>query len=147
MIFKHSRFAFIQYVFKRLEMALGLALILMVAVSEFWLTQTQAIIFFIAVVAIRIPSVLKGVNEIKYRQIKIIDNQLIEIHKDSETRYKLDEFKVLLYKKRRQSIPVFVVMNETGGIKLEYFDDMPALYEILSNKVSLRKELPWWQRI
>ena len=70
MIFKHSRFAFIQYVFKRLEMALGLALILMVAVSEFWLTQTQAVIFFIVVVAIRIPSVLKGVNEIKYRQIK-----------------------------------------------------------------------------
>ncbi len=147
MVFKHSRYAFILYLFKRLEMAVGLGLILMVAVSEQWLTSITASIIFALIVIARLPSVIKGVDKINHREIKITDNQLVETLKDSEAHYKLDEFKVLLYKKRRGAIPVFVVMNESSGIKLEYFDDMPKLFEVLSQQVSLRKELPWWQRI
>ena len=147
MIFKRSSTAVYRYLGKRFEMALGLGLILFVTVIENILPSAVATILFVAVLIIRLPSTLKGLDEFSDSQVTIDENTITITTKEGDTEYQLDDFKVLLFKKRAKNITVFVLMSENQGVKFEYYQQMNELFEILIHRVMLQKEVPWWQRL
>lgn len=147
MVFQRSRTAVYRYLGKRLEMALGLGLILIAATIENLLSNTVAIAVFAGVLLIRLPSVIKGYEEFNYTQLTIDKDTLTVTTKQGDTQYRLDDFKIMLYKKRAKSVTVFVLMTENQGVKFEYYERMNELFDTLSERVMLRKEIPWWQRL
>lgn len=147
MVFQRSRTAVYRYLAKRLEMAMGLGLILLVAVIENLLSSTVAVAIFVVVLFLRVPSVIRGFDEFTYTQLSIDQGTLTVSTKQGDTEYRLDDFKILLYKKRAKSITAFVLMSENQGVKLEYYQQMNELFDKLSEHVVLRKEVPWWQRL
>ncbi|WP_293264824.1 hypothetical protein [Neptunomonas sp.] len=147
MVFQRSRTAVYRYLGKRLEMALGLGLILVVTVIENILSSTIAVTIFVAVLLVRLPSVKKGFEEFSYTLLTIDKDTLTVTTKQGDTQYQLDDFKIMLYKKRAKAITVFVLMSENDGVKFEYYQQMNELFDTLSESVMLRKEIPWWQRL
>lgn len=147
MVFQRSRTAVYRYLAKRLEMAMGLGLILLVAVIENLLSSTVAVAIFVVVLFLRVPSVIRGFDEFTYTQLSIDQGTLTVSTKQGDTEYRLDDFKILLYKKRAKSITAFVLMSENQGVKFEYYQQMNELFDKLSEHVVLRKEVPWWQRL
>lgn len=147
MVFQRSRTAVYRYLGKRLEMALGLGLILVAAVIEHLISSTVAVAIFGVVLLIRLPSVIKGFEEFNYTQLTIDKDTLTVTTKQGDTKYRLEDFKIMLYKKRAKSVSVFVLMTENEGVKFEYYEQMNALFDSLSERVMLRKEIPWWQRL
>ncbi|MGY8872017.1 MAG: hypothetical protein ACKVJE_16385 [Pseudomonadales bacterium] len=147
MVFQRSRTAVYRYLGKRLEMALGLGLILVVTVIENILSSTIAMTVFVAVLIVRLPSVKKGFDEFSYTQLTLNKDTLTITTKQGDTEYQLDDFKIMLYKKRAKAITVFVLMSENDGVKFEYYQQMNELFDTLSESVMLRKEIPWWQRL
>jgi hypothetical protein len=147
MVFQRSRTAVYRYLGKRLEMALGLSLILVVTVIENILSSTIAMSVFIAVLIVRFPSVKKGFDEFSYTELTLNKATLTITTKEGDTEYQLDDFKIMLYKKRAKAITVFVLMSENDGVKFEYYQQMNELFDILSESVMLRKQVPWWQRL
>ena len=147
MVFQRSRTAVYRYLGKRLEMALGLGLILVAAVIEHLISSTVAVAIFGVVLLIRLPSVIKGFEEFNYTQLTIDKDTLTVTTKQGDTKYRLEDFKIILYKKRAKSVSVFVLMTENEGVKFEYYEQMNALFDTLSERVMLRKEIPWWQRL
>lgn len=147
MVFQRSRTAVYRYLAKRLEMAMGLGLILLVAVIENLLSSTVAVAIFVVVLFLRVPSVIRGFDEFTYTQLSIDQGTLTVSTKQGDKKYRLDDFKILLYKKRAKSITAFVLMSENQGVKFEYYQQMNELFDKLSEHVVLRKEVPWWQRL
>ncbi|MGB1238707.1 MAG: hypothetical protein ACPG4U_10885, partial [Pseudomonadales bacterium] len=120
MRYKRSKSGVFRYLSKRLEMAVGLGLILAVAVLEQWLTPLWAVLAFIAVVALRTPNVLAGYREVRDSELEIQGDTVILHSPEGEQRYPVEHFKVLLYKRRAKAVTVFVVMSEDSGLKIEY---------------------------
>jgi hypothetical protein len=147
MVFERSRTAIFQYLFKRLEMAVGLGLILLLAVSENMLSSFIALIIFAITVLIRLPSVIKGVDEIRYTRLTLNSDSIVLTTKEGDKEHKLADFKILLYKKNAKSVTAFVLMSENSGIKLEYYQEMDKLFALLRDQVDMSKKLPWWQRL
>lgn len=147
MRYKRSKSAVFRYLSKRLEMAVGLGLILAVAVMEQWLTPLWAVLAFAAVVALRLPNVLRGLKQVRYAELEITSTDVILHDPIEPQRFEIDSFKVLLYKRRGKAVTVFVVMSENSGLKIEYFEKMSELLALFGEKVALRKEIPWWQRL
>ena len=147
MVFKRSSSAVYGYLGKRFEMAFGLGLILFVTVIENILPSAVATILFVAVLLIRLPSTLKGLDEFSDSQVTIDENTITMTTKEGDTQYQLDDFKILLFKKRAKNITVFVLMSENQGVKFEYYQQMNELFEILVHRVMLQKEVPRWPRL
>lgn len=147
MVYQRSKAAVFSFLFKRFEMAFGFGLILLVAVSEGWLTYWPALIIFLVALALRLPTVIKELNQLRNTIIDLDDTQLTVTILGEKTVYNLDDFQVLLYKKRSKKISVFVVMSADAGVKFEYYAQMNELFSKLSETVKMRKEVPWWQRL
>jgi hypothetical protein len=147
MVFKRSSTAVYRYLGKHFEMAFGLGLILFVTVIENILSSAVATILFVAVLLIRLPSTLKGLDEFSDSQVTIDENTITVTTKEGDTQYQIDDFKILLFKKRAKNITVFVLMSEHQGVKFEYYQQMNELFEILIQRVMLQKKVPWWQRL
>lgn len=147
MVFQRSNTAVYSYLGKRFEMAMGLGLILFVMVLENILTNAVAIILFIAVVISRLPSTIKGFEEFSYTEVTVDEDTITVTTKEGDKQYQLDDFKIMLFKRRGKKVTVFVLMSEHEGVKFEYFHQMNDLFEILIKRVMLQKEVPWWQRL
>lgn len=147
MVFQRSNTAVYSYLGKRFEMAMGLGLILFVMVLENILTNAVAIILFVAVVISRLPSTIKGFAEFSFTEVTVDEETITVSTKEGDKQYQLDDFKIMLFKRRGKKVTVFVLMSEHEGVKFEYFEKMNDLFEILIKRVMLQKEVPWWQRL
>jgi hypothetical protein len=135
------------YLFKHFEMAISFAVILWVAVAEQWLQWPWAVAMLTIVLIYRGRSVFKDAAEINSRKLTIDGDKVTLTSATSEQVYAMDDFKILLFKRRAKKVVVFVVMSEDRGFKIEHYKDMDRLFEILSQKVPMCKKIPWWQRL
>jgi hypothetical protein len=147
MVFEQSRSAVYRYILKRFEMALGLGLILLVAINEAMLTELMAGLIFCALVLLSIPSVVKGVRAMQGAKLTITDDTLTLATTNKSKEYNLKDFKILLYKKSANKVTSFAIMAENQGVKIEYYQGMNEIFSLLSQSVSMRKKIPWWQRL
>jgi len=135
------------YLFKQIEMAVSIAIILGVAVAEQWLQWLWAVVIFAFVFVYR-ASIARGeMADIKSRKLTIDGLQVTLQSASTERQYLLSDFKILLYKRRANKISVFVLMSENSSLKIEYFKDMQPLYELFSQQIPMCKKIPWWQRL
>ncbi|MEH6443040.1 MAG: hypothetical protein V7784_04000 [Oceanospirillaceae bacterium] len=135
------------YLFKHFEMAFSFAIILWVAVAEQWLEWPLAVAVFSIVLIYRGRSVFKDAAEINSRKLTIDGEKVTLTSATSEQVYAMQDFKILLFKRRAKKVAVFVIMSEDKGFKIEHYKDMERLFEIFSQKVPMCKKIPWWQRL
>ena len=147
MVFEQGRSAIYRYLFKRFEMALGLGLILLLAINEQMISSLIAALIFSALVLLSVPNVLKGLQAMQGAKLSIEDDIIVLTTKHSRQQYKLNEFKIILYKKNANKVTAFAIMAENHGVVIEHYQQMNEIFSILSKRVSLCKKIPWWQRL
>jgi len=147
MKFERNNRSVLHYVLKRLEMALGLGLILLVAINEDILSSMTALTIFVIALLVSLPKLIAGTRALKSTHLELVNDCLYIKSASKEQAYNLRDFKILLYKKGPKGITAFVLMSETQGVKLEYYSDMSKLFLELSQYVKMKKKVPWWQRL
>lgn len=141
---QNSPFTFIT---KEMEITLSLGIILWVAYSEAFIRWQFGLIIFLAFFIYKANKTYKELQLINSRALTITDDELCLTSSEGEERYKLSEFKIMLYKRGVKKVKVMVLMSEDKGFKLEHFKDMQAIYDLLKDKLPMRKKIPWWQRL
>ena len=147
MRFERNNSSVLRYILKRLEMALGLGLILLVAINENLIASSLALAIFLIAVFANLPKLIKGINTVKNTHLELTSTDLYIKSPAQEQAYCLKDFKIMLYKKGPQGVTSFVLMNETQGVKIEYYSQMNELFLELGQHVKMKKKIPWWQRL
>jgi hypothetical protein len=147
MKFERNNSSVVRYILKRLEMALGLGLILLVAINEDLIPSILALAIFLVAVLANLPKLIKSIKTVKNTHLEITSTDLYIKSPTQEQVYCLKDFKIMLYKKGPQGVISFVLMNETQGVKLEYYSHMNELFLELGQHVKMQKKIPWWQRL
>ncbi|EPJ55876.1 MAG: hypothetical protein OFPI_02560 [Osedax symbiont Rs2] len=147
MYYQTSDNSLYSYLFKQLEMAFSIAIILAVAVAEYWLQWPWALVIFALVAVFRATTVRTEMAEISSRELTVDGQQVTLQSALTQQQFLLADFKILLYKRRGKKISVFILMSEQSSLKIEYFRDMQQLYELFSQQVPMCKKIPWWQRL
>lgn len=147
MRFERNNSSVLRYILKRLEMALGLGLILLVAINEDLITSILALAIFLIAILANLPKLIKSINTVKNTHLELTSTDLYIKSPAQEQTYCLKDFKIMLYKKGPQGVTSFVLMNETQGVKIEYYSQMNELFLELGQHVKMKKKIPWWQRL
>jgi hypothetical protein len=147
MRFERNNSSVLRYILKRLEMALGLGLILLVAINEDLIASSLALAIFLIAVFANLPKLIKSINTVKNTHLELTSTDLYIKSPAQEQAYCLKDFKIMLYKKGPQGVTSFVLMNETQGVKIEYYSQMNELFLELAQHVKMKKKIPWWQRL
>ena len=147
MYYQTSDNSLYSYLFKQLEMAFSIAIILSIAVAEQWLQWPWAMIIFALATVFRAVNAAKEMAEINSRKLTVDGQQVTLQSASTQRQFLLSDFKILLYKRRGKKISVFVLMSEDSSLKIEHFGEMQQLYDLFSQQVAMCKKIPWWQRL